>query len=84
MKHAGPDTLALLPGLLDELRALGPLVERTPGAFYLKSKAFLHFHEDPSGIFADVRLDFVNFTWLPVSSKQQQSALLAHVRRCLR
>jgi hypothetical protein len=25
--------------------------------FYFKSKPFLHFHEDPSGIYADVRVD---------------------------
>ena len=31
------------------------LVEKRPGIFYRKSKAFLHFHEDSSGVHADVR-----------------------------
>ena len=41
------------------------LNEKKPGIFYRKSRAFLHFHEDPIGLFADVRdqsgLDFDRF-----------------------
>ena len=48
-----PQTLQQLSELLDALRQDASLVERTPGAFYRRSKAFLHFHEDPAGIFAD-------------------------------
>ena len=40
---------------LAEVRAVPGLVERTRGVFYRRSKPFLHFHEDPSGIHADVR-----------------------------
>jgi hypothetical protein len=49
-----------------------------PGVFYLKSRAFLHFHDDPSGIFADVRLadDFVRF---PVTSGSQQADLVGRI-----
>ncbi len=57
MKHAGPATLQTLAPLLARLRALPGLVERGPGCFYRGSKAFLHFHEDPSGPMAEVRLD---------------------------
>jgi hypothetical protein len=33
-----------------------PLVkEKSPGAFYIKGRAWLNFHEDPEGIFADIR-----------------------------
>ena len=56
MKHATPDTLAQLAGLLVRLRGLPRMVERRPGVFYVKGKAFLHFHEDPAGIFADVKV----------------------------
>jgi hypothetical protein len=82
MKHAGPDTLARIPRLLAELRARSVLRERRPGVFELKSRAFLHFHDDPSGVFADVRLadDFVR---MPVTSRSQQSDLLARVDDCL-
>lgn len=83
MKHASPVTLRLLQPLLDELRKLDRLVERTPGAFYLKSKAFLHFHEDPSGLYADVKLDLTNFTRVCVNSEEDRSSLLDRVRGVL-
>ena len=54
MKHATPAALDRLEGLLVQLRTL-PLKEKSRGVFYRKSKAFLHFHEDPAGLFADIR-----------------------------
>jgi len=56
MKHAGPETFVLLASLLEKLRERPLLKEKSPGVFYLKSRAFLHFHDDPAGQFADVRL----------------------------
>jgi hypothetical protein len=44
-----------LNDLLESLRTRTAVVERRPGIFYLKGRAFLHFHEDPSGLFADLR-----------------------------
>ena len=41
--------------MLAEIRKQGGLVERSPGVFYRKGRAFLHFHEDPSGLHADLR-----------------------------
>jgi hypothetical protein len=55
MKHAGPAALDQLEPLLDRIRAAGKLKEKSRGIFYLKSRAFLHFHEDPAGMFADIR-----------------------------
>ena len=57
MKHAGPETLDRLAPLLAAVRQRAELTERRPGVFYRKSRAFLHFHEDPEGLFADVRPD---------------------------
>ena len=82
MKHAGPDTLARISPLLEELRARSVLRERRPGVFELKSRAFLHFHDDPSGIFADVRLA-EGFVRLPVTSRSEQSDLLDRIDDCL-
>ena len=82
MKHAGPDALARIAPLLAELRARPVLRERRPGVFELKSRAFLHFHDDPSGIFADVRLAEA-FVRLPVTSSAQQSDLLDRIDDCL-
>ena len=55
MKHITPAMLDRLEPLLGELRGLGGLVEKSRGVFYRKGRAFLHFHEDPKGLFADIR-----------------------------
>ena len=55
MKHAGAAVLDQLEPLLDRIRASGILREKSRGVFYLKSRAYLHFHEDPAGIFVDIR-----------------------------
>lgn len=81
MKHAGPQTLATLEPLLAEIRRQPGLVERTPGAFYRRSKAYLHFHEDVRGIFADIKLDGVSFTRLRVITADEQRHLLALISR---
>lgn len=83
MRHAGPTTLAALAPLLDRLRRHPALAERSTGSFYVRSKAFLHFHEDPAGTFADVKLDLVEFTRVRVTTKAEQSRLLAMVARAL-
>jgi hypothetical protein len=81
MKHASAETLNSLEALLVRLRDVPGLVERKPGIFYVKSKAYLHFHEDPAGIFADVRLDGEDFDRFPVNSKQEQESLLRLVAK---
>jgi len=83
MKHASHGSLARLAPLLEQLRAISGLVERTPGSFYRRSAAFLHFHEDPAGLFADVKLDLASFERLPVNTRAEQAALLRAVQRAL-
>jgi hypothetical protein len=60
------------------LRALPGLVEKKRGVFYCRSKAFLHFHEDPSGLYADVKLagDFERFR---VETDAERDVLLARI-----
>lgn len=55
MKHAGAAVLDQLEPLLGRIRACGALNEKSRGIFYLKSRAYLHFHEDPAGVFVDIR-----------------------------
>ena len=56
MKHAGAEALDALEPLLNEVRRAAGLIERKRGIFYRKSQAFLHFHEDAAGMFADVEI----------------------------
>jgi len=55
MKHATEQALLSIAGLLAEIRRDARVTERRPGIFYSRGKAFLHFHEDPRGLFADIR-----------------------------
>ena len=56
MKHATGPALDEIEGLLNALRKYDKLAERRRGVFYLKRSAFVHFHEDAGGMFADIRL----------------------------
>lgn len=85
MKHAGPATLGAIEPLLERLRGLGGLREKTRGVFYLKSRAFLHFHEDPSGLYADIRAaDGGDFDRLKVDSAEVEAALVARASAAVR
>src|SRR6185436_16868888 len=74
MKHATSATLEQLEPLLVRIRGLDGLTERKPGTFYRRSAAFLHFHEDAAGLFADAKLNGVDFERMPVSTPQQREA----------
>ena len=80
MRHARDQDLDRVNDLLVELRTLPGLVEKKRGVFYRKSRAFLHFHEDPKGMFADIsdpdeRID--------VTGPAGQAALMAAARKRL-
>ena len=81
MKHAGAAALDDLEDLLAQLRRL-PLRERSRGVFYFRSRPFLHFHEDPSGLYADVRVG-ADFIRRAVNSRAERTSLLTEVRRTL-
>jgi hypothetical protein len=79
VRHATASALDELEPLLEQLRTLPELVEKKRGVFYRRSKAFLHFPEDPSGLHADVRLE-VDFERLRVQTPEERDALLERVR----
>ena len=82
MKHATPETLDTIGPLLEGIRKIGLLRERQRGIFYLKSVAYLHFHEDPAGLFADVKL---GGAWkrMDVTSAGARRKLVTTVKRDL-
>lgn len=85
MKHATAAALERLSGLLRQIRQIRQkdgLKERKLGIFYRKSKAFLHFHEDPAGLFADLSTG-PDFDRYPVNTKEERQALLAAIDRVL-
>jgi hypothetical protein len=84
MRHATPEALERIRGLLAQLREVAGLVERRPGSFSWRSRAFLHFHEEGTDTFADLRLnpsgDFVRFR---VTTAKEQKAFLRQVHRAV-
>ncbi|HEX5262906.1 MAG TPA: hypothetical protein VFW13_05230 [Phenylobacterium sp.] len=65
MRHARDADLDRIEDLLVQIRTLPGLTEKKRGIFYRKSRGFLHFHEDPKGMFADIsdpdqRIDVTN------------------------
>ena len=83
MKHTGARALDALNDLLMNLRARTDLVERRPGIFYVRGRAFLHFHEDRTGLFADLR-DGREWRRLPVNDPGECANLLSAVGRTIR
>ncbi len=82
MKHATDAALDRVEPLLEAMRALPALRERKRGVFWRESQAFLHSHEDPAGIFADVKLDGA-FQRFRATTVREGQALLRRVREAL-
>jgi hypothetical protein len=82
MRHARDADLDRIDPLLAKIRALGTLIERKRGIFYLRTRAFLHFHEDPDGMFADLR-DGDAFGRHRVTSAREQREFLRALRAAL-
>lgn len=76
MRHATADALDRLEPLLAELRELPALREKSRGVFYRKSAAFLHFHEDARGLFADIRRADGEFDRHRVETEEERAVFL--------
>ena len=79
MRHVTAAGLDELDDVLSELRGVDGLTEKSRGVFYRGSRAFLHFHEDPSDLYADVRLG-ADFERMRVTTKAERKRLLSVVR----
>jgi hypothetical protein len=82
MKHATPAALEELSDLIDQIRKKDGIKEKKLGIFYRKSKSFLHFHEDPAGVFADLAIG-TDFDRYPVNTKQEWRVLLSAIDQAL-
>ena len=79
MRHVTDAGLDELEPLLAQLRTVPGLVEKKRGVYYRRSRAFLHFHEDPSGLHADVRFE-EEFERVRVATPSERAELLRRVR----
>ena len=76
MKHATEEARSRIKPLLGRLRRISALQERSAGVFYLRSKAFLHFHEHGEEVYADIK---VGDEWrrVPATSEADWEKVLA-------
>lgn len=82
MRHATAAALDDLEPLLAQVRRFDGLIEKKRGVFYRRGKAFLHFHEDPFGLHADVRFE-TDFERFRVQTSDEQSELIRRIGRHL-
>lgn len=82
MRRAGPNMLARISPLLEDLRAHPELREKRPGCFYLRGNELLHFHETSQGVVAEVHFAHRSAR-LPVTTRSEQLDLLAYIEECL-
>ena len=82
MKHASAEGLIPIAGLVEKLRREKRIKERKSGIFYWRGKAFLHFHEDPRGLFADLRGPD-GWERYAVNDRRGEALLLAKVSQLL-
>jgi hypothetical protein len=71
-------TLERLQPLLSLLRDHPALREVRPAEFFLAGRDFLHFHEQPDGVVADVRVNAGRIQ-MPVTTPAQQAELLERI-----
>jgi hypothetical protein len=79
MKQATLDGIA---PVLAELRAHPALSEVRPTEFEVDGREFLHFHDEPDGVVADVRLAEGRVS-MSVSSRAEQAELLERIDESL-
>jgi hypothetical protein len=58
------------------------VTERKPGTFYQKGQGLLHFHEDPAGFFADLKVDGA-WQRFPVNHSRETATFLRAWRRAV-
>ena len=83
MRHATDAALDRLEELLRQVRRCCPgLTERKRGSFYRGGRAWLHFHEDPAGLFADLKAADA-WSRFPVNSAGERASLLKRLAETL-
>ena len=79
MRHATDADLDRFDDLLAELRTFPALRERKRGVFQFRSRGFLHFHSEGDDLYADVRLDGLEYTRHRVTTQDEQADLVAAI-----
>ena len=82
MEHASAAALDALEELFAAIRQRGGVRERRRGYFYRKGRALVHFHQDPTGLFADLH-DGPEWHRLRVSEPAERKRFLAALDKAI-
>jgi len=81
MPRADTDALSRLAPVLRQLRDIKGVREERPGIFYARREAFVHFHEDANGLYADLKKSGGSgFDRYPLATPAQQRKLVDDAR----
>jgi hypothetical protein len=80
VRHATAERLDDIEPLLEQVRGIDGIVEKTRGHFYRRSRGCLHFHEDGDDLYADVRIDTDDFERVRVTTPSEQRRLVTRLR----
>lgn len=77
MARASAATLKKLERLIESVRALPTLTERSAGIFYFKREPMLHFHDTDGGIVAHLKAAAGGFDEFAVDTTAERATMLA-------
>lgn len=83
MEHADAAALDALGDLLVAIRERDRVRERRPGCFYRNGRALVHFHQDRTGLYADLH-DGPEWRRIRVSEPGERDRFLAALDEALR
>ena len=78
----GQETVEALARLLNFLRSYEILSEVKPINFHLDGKGFIHFHDEPDGLWADIFLSKGRLR-MPVNTASEQAGVIGSIEPTL-
>ena len=77
MARADVEALKILAPMLRQLREIKGVQEKTPGIFYGRRDAFIHFHVEDGALFADLKKPGgAGFDRYPLATPAEQRKLV--------
>ena len=81
MARADAQALQTLLPVLRQLREIKGVQEKTPGIFYVRRDAFVHFHDDAGVLVADLKkAGGTGFDRFPLATPAEQRKLVDEAR----
>ncbi|MGP6239843.1 hypothetical protein ACNF40_05450 [Cuniculiplasma sp. SKW4] len=80
MKHSTEEDLINLHDLLENIRKIEKIKEKSYGHFYYRGKGLLHFHTDSGKLYADFLDERIELGYIETPSREKKNELLLKIR----